>query len=73
MVVVSSIHKSEIMAAWFKAMREIGVYSVNDIRKIEGEPDVPGGDTRYANLNNIPLERFDELSVARNMNGGIPS
>ena len=54
-------------------MRNIGVYSVNDIRKKEGEPDVPGGDTRYANLNNIPLERFDELSVARNLKGGNPN
>jgi phage portal protein, HK97 family len=64
---------SEARAAWHTAMRNIGVYSVNDIRKKEGEPDVPGGDTRYANLNNIPLERFDELSVARNLKGGNPN
>lgn len=53
-------------ASWYKAMREIGAYSVNDIRSTEDQPNVPGGDTRYANLNNIPLELFQELSVLRN-------
>lgn len=55
---------------WYRNMRDIGAFSVNDIRSLEDMPDVPGGDTRYANLNNIPLERFDELSVARNLQNG---
>ena len=50
-------------------MREIGPYSVNDVRALEDLPDVPGGDTRNASLNYIPLERFDELSMARNKGG----
>lgn len=57
--------------AWYKTMREIGVYSSNDICQLEDLPDVPGGDTRYASLNYVPLERFDELSVLRaNSKGG---
>ena len=56
-------------ANWYKIMREIGPYSVNDVLALEDLPDVPGGDTRNASLNYIPLERFDELSVARNKGG----
>ena len=46
--------------------RNMGVYSVNDIRRNEGMTDVDGGDSRMASVNYIPLSRFDELSVARN-------
>ena len=56
-------------ANWYKVMREIGPYSVNDVRELEDLPDVAGGDTRNASLNYIPLERFDELSVTRNKGG----
>ena len=42
-------------ATWYKNMREIGAYSVNDIRMHEMLPDVPGGDSRYANWNFGPL------------------
>lgn len=41
---------------WYKAMREAGAFSVNDILRLEDMPDVPGGDTRYASLNYYPLE-----------------
>lgn len=68
-MMVSLRGNSTARAEWYVKMREIGYYSVNDIRRIEGEPDVPGGDTRYASLNYIPMERFDELSVMRN--GGM--
>lgn len=43
--------------------RDIGVYSVNDIRELEDRPNVPGGDTRYASLNYVPLEDFGKLSA----------
>lgn len=56
-------------AAWYKVAREIGVYSVNDICDLEDIPRVPGGDTRYASLNNVPLEDFRELSLSRNKGG----
>ena len=51
---------------WYKAMREIGVFSVDDIRALEDLESVPGGDTRYSSLNYIPLEDFKRLSEARN-------
>ncbi len=53
-------------AAWFKAMHETGVYSVNEIRELEDMPGVSGGDVRLASLNYVPLDRFTELSENRN-------
>lgn len=51
---------------WYKTMREIGAFSVDDVRAYEDMPNVPGGDTRNASLNYIPLELFRDLSVSRN-------
>lgn len=56
-------------AAMYKSMREIGAYSVNDIRSLEDMPDVPGGESHYASLNYVPLELFVELSKNRNQGG----
>ena len=56
--------------AWYKSMREIGAYSVNDILELEDRPVVPGGDIRYASLNYVPLENFAELSLNRNSKNG---
>lgn len=53
-------------AAWYKAMREIGGFSVNDILALEDMPDVEGGDEHYASLNYVPLSLWRELSVNRN-------
>ncbi len=57
-------------AAWHKSMREIGVYSIDDIRALEDLPDVPGGKERYASLNYIPADLFRELSLNRNQSTG---
>ena len=54
----------------YRTLREIGVYSPNDICALEDMPPVPGGDTRYSSLNYVPLEDFRELSRARNIAGG---
>ena len=54
----------------YAQMRNVGAYSVNEIRQHEDLPDVPGGDVRLADLNHIPLELFEELSVQRNTGGG---
>ncbi len=56
-------------SAWYKTGREIGYFSVNDICDLEDTPHVPGGDTRNASLNYVPLELFYELSVNRNQKG----
>lgn len=56
-------------AAWYKAMREVGVYSPDDIAALEDLPSVPGGGSRYANLNYVPLEDWRELSRLRALQG----
>lgn len=38
-------------SAFYKAMWEIGVYSTNDIRRLEDQGPVAGGDVRYRPLN----------------------
>ena len=57
-------------AAWYKAMREIGVYSADDILALEDREPVPGGEGRYASWNYGPLSRWEELSVVRAMSKG---
>lgn len=56
-------------AAWYKAMREVSVYSPDDIAALEDLPSVPGGASRYASLNYVPLEDWQELSRIRAMHG----
>lgn len=56
-------------ATWYKTMRDIGYFSVNDICALEDTPNVPGGDTRNASLNYVPLDLFKELSLSRNKGG----
>ncbi len=50
---------------WYKAMRESGVFSVNDVLALEDMPPVPGGDERNASLNYVPLSDWAELSRLR--------
>lgn len=57
-------------SAWYKAMRETGVFSINDIRALEDLPDVEGGDERYASLNYVPASVWRSLSISRNTEGG---
>ncbi len=54
---------------WYKAMREIGGYSVNDIRALEDMPDVEGGDERYASLNYVPLSLWRPLAEKKAKGG----
>ena len=54
---------------WYRVMREIGAYSVNDIRALEDLSDVEGGDDRYASLNYVPLAAWERLSENRNQGG----
>lgn len=53
-------------SAWYKTMREIGAFSVNDIMRLEDMPDVEGGDEHQASLNFVPLSLWRELSIKRN-------
>lgn len=56
---------SAARASWYKIMRELGAFSVNDIMALEDMPDVPGGDERQASLNYVPLSLWAELSRTR--------
>lgn len=60
-------------AAWYRTMREISVYSADDIRALEDLGKVPGGASRYASWNYGPLEKFDELSVIRALGRALAS
>lgn len=53
-------------AAWYRTMREIGGFSVNDLMALEDMPDVEGGDERQASLNFVPLRSWARLSEQRN-------
>jgi len=50
---------------WYKAMREAGVLSVNDILALEDMPPAAGGGDHYASLNYVPLKDWAELSRLR--------
>ena len=56
-------------AAWYKALRDVGAYSVNDIRALEDMEAVAGGDSHNASLNYVPLEDWRELSRLRALQG----
>lgn len=56
---------SQSRAAYYKGMWETGAYSVNDIRRLEDMPDVPGGDEHMASLNYVPLSKWLDLSIKR--------
>lgn len=55
--------------AWYKAMREAGAFSADDIRALEDFPSIgEGGDIYYGNKNFAPLDQFRQISMA--MAGG---
>lgn len=59
-------------ANWYRTMREIGPYSVDDVRAYEDLPKVPGGSTRLASWNYGPLDDFARLSVMRALGADAP-
>lgn len=50
-------------SAFYKAMWEIGAYSTNDIRRLENQPPVEGGDVRYRPLNMGELGKTDTTTT----------
>ncbi len=61
---------SQTRAEFYKAMWEIGVYSTNDIRRLEEQEPVAGGDVRYRPLNMGVLGQADVDPAA---GGGQPA
>lgn len=52
-------------AAWYTFARQWGVYSANDIRALEDENPIEGGDTYLAPLNMVPAERLGDAVAAK--------
>lgn len=51
--------------AWYKAMREVGAFSADDIRALEDMPSIgEGGDIYYGNKNYEPLDEFRKNAAA---------
>jgi HK97 family phage portal protein len=46
---------SESRSKFYRGMWEIAVYSTNDIRELEDQDPVEGGDTRYIPMNFVPI------------------
>jgi HK97 family phage portal protein len=46
---------STARANFYRVMREVGAFSANDIRDLEDEPPIEGGDTYLQPLNMVPL------------------
>lgn len=50
---------------WYKAMREVGAFSADDIRDLEDMPSIgEGGDIYYGNKQFAPLDQFREICAA---------
>ena len=51
-------------------MTDIGVYSINDVRELEDENPVANGDSRYVQLNRIPIEQIEQYYAKDRANSG---
>jgi HK97 family phage portal protein len=47
-------------AEYYKSLFGIGVYSINEIRELEGRDPIENGDERFVPLNMLPLSKIDE-------------
>lgn len=52
---------STARSSFYREMFNIGVYSPNDIRRLEDENPVDGGDTHYVPLNMVPADQAAQL------------
>jgi HK97 family phage portal protein len=50
-------------ASWYTFTRQWGIYSANDIRELEDENPIPGGDSYLVPLNMIPADQVGQLSA----------
>ena len=58
-------------AAWYQAMRILGVYNANEIRALEDMPSIEGGNSYYASLNYVPQDIWPVLSLIRALGAGV--
>lgn len=52
---------SEARVEFYKGMREVGAYSINEIREKEDDNPVEGGDMRVIPANMIPLSKLQDM------------
>ena len=48
-------------STFYRSMRDVGAYSVNEIRELEDRDPVEGGDLRLVPMNMVPLDKAGEL------------
>lgn len=60
-------------AAWYTAMWNIGAFSTNDIRELEDQSPVEGGDARYRPLNMGLLGQPDPAKATAPAPTGVPA
>lgn len=58
-------------ASFYQSLWQMGVFSPNDINRLEDRPDVDGGDVRMARLDSVPLDEFREISLANARNKAV--
>lgn len=59
-------------SAFYVAMLNAGVMTINQVRKLEGWPPVPGGDIPRMQMQNVPITEATTRAVAIGHNGGPP-
>jgi HK97 family phage portal protein len=47
---------------YFRTMSDIGVYSINDIKRIKDENPIAEGDAHLVQLNRVPVEKMNDLT-----------
>lgn len=50
---------------WYKGRQETGVYSINEVRALEDQEAIDGGDVHYISLNYAPIDKHAEWWEAR--------
>ncbi|WP_108259336.1 phage portal protein [Mangrovicoccus ximenensis] len=48
-------------ASWYQTMTQIGAMTINDVRRLEGLPPVPGGDQPRMQAQNVPISETEGL------------
>ena len=52
-------------ANYYQKMVQAGIYSIDEVRAMEEQNQVPGGDRRFINSNLMPLDKVDEVLASR--------
>lgn len=52
-------------AEYYKSMFNIGAFSQNDIRRLENQDPIEGGDDYFVPLNMVPIRKLDEILEQR--------